>query len=63
MTTMTKMEKWGIDKFLAALNTTRFFAERQGKADFVQFRSILLRKGGLPPREGDTIGKGGGQCR
>jgi hypothetical protein len=33
----------------------RFFAERQGKADFVQFRAILLRKGGLPPCEGDTL--------
>jgi hypothetical protein len=25
------MEKWGINKFLAALSTARFFAERQGQ--------------------------------
>ncbi len=40
---------------LAALRTARFFAERKGKADFVQFRNILLRKGSLPPREGDEL--------
>jgi putative PIN family toxin of toxin-antitoxin system len=26
-----------------------------GQADFVQFRAILSRKGGLPPREGDML--------
>lgn len=40
---------------LDALQTARFFAERKGKADFVQFRSILLRKGTLPPCEGDEL--------
>lgn len=40
---------------LAALWASRFFAERQGKADFEQFRTILLRKGGQPPRDGDVL--------
>ncbi|EIJ34288.1 YlcI/YnfO family protein [Thiothrix nivea] len=40
---------------LAALRTSRFFAERRERADFVEFRRILTRQGGLPPCEGDSL--------
>lgn len=40
---------------LAALRASRFFAERRSRADFEQFRAILLRKNGQPPRDGDTL--------
>lgn len=40
---------------IAAMETERFFAERQGRTDRKAFRRILNRKGGEAPRPEDTI--------
>ena len=41
---------------ISALETERFFAERAKQADMEEFRAILLRPGGEPPRTGDDLG-------
>ncbi len=38
---------------LSAMNTAAFFAERAQRADMKEFRRILTRDGGEPPRAGD----------
>ena len=40
---------------IAAMETERFFAARQGRADRKAFRRILNRKGGEAPRREDVI--------
>jgi hypothetical protein len=40
---------------IAAMETERFFEERGNRAERKVFRRILNRKGGEPPRPGDTI--------
>lgn len=40
---------------LTALETARFFAERNERADMEGFRQILNREGGEPPRDGDEL--------
>jgi hypothetical protein len=40
---------------ISALNTAAFFEERREKADHKQFRRILNRKGGEPPKAGDEL--------
>ena len=40
---------------IAAMETERFFEEREGRADRKAFRRILNRKGGEPPRREDTV--------
>ena len=40
---------------LAAMNTATFFAERRARADFAAFNRLMRRKGGEPPRPGDTL--------
>lgn len=40
---------------IAAMETERFFAERQGRADREAFRRILNRKGGEAPQPADAI--------
>jgi len=41
---------------ISALETERFFAERVKQADMEEFRAILFRPGGEPPRIGDELG-------
>jgi len=41
---------------ISALETERFFAERAKQADMEEFRAILFRSGGEPPRTGDELG-------
>jgi hypothetical protein len=41
---------------ISALETERFFAERAKQADMEEFRAILFRPGGEPPRTGDDPG-------
>ena len=41
---------------IALMETERFFAERNERADRKAFRRILNRKGGEPPRPDDVIG-------
>jgi hypothetical protein len=38
---------------LAVMNTAKFFGERKARADLAQFKHVLKRKGGEPPRAGD----------
>ena len=50
---------------LAALETARFFSERQQRADVAQFDAVFLmmlfnREGGAPPRPGDEMPEVGG---
>lgn len=40
---------------LATLNSGAFFQERRSRANFEEFRRILQRSGGEPPREGDEL--------
>ena len=41
---------------ISALEIERFFAERAKQADMEEFRAILFRPGGEPPRTGDDLG-------
>ena len=41
---------------ISALETERFFSERAKQADMEEFRAILFRPGGEPPRTGDELG-------
>jgi len=41
---------------ISSLETERFFAERAKQADMEEFRAILFRPGGEPPRTGDELG-------
>ncbi len=41
---------------ISALETERFFVERAKQADMEEFRAILFRPGGEPPRAGDELG-------
>ena len=38
---------------ISALETEKFFAERAKQANMEEFRAILFRPGGEPPRTGD----------
>ncbi len=40
---------------LSAMETVRFFEERQSRADMDAFYRILTRTGGEPPRPGDEM--------
>ncbi len=40
---------------ISALETERFFAERAKQADIEEFRTILFRPVGEPPRSGDDF--------
>jgi len=40
---------------VSALQTARFFEDRRARADFKTFDTIMRRRGGKPPREGDEI--------
>ena len=40
---------------ISALETEKFFAERAKQANMEEFRAILFRPGGEPPRTGDEL--------
>lgn len=40
---------------ISVLETEEFFIERMSDVDLEQFRSLLFRDGGEPPREGDEV--------
>jgi hypothetical protein len=40
---------------ISALETEKFFAERAKQADMEEFRAILFRPVGEPPRTGDDL--------
>ncbi len=41
---------------ISALETEKFFAERDKNPDMEAFRAIIFRPGGKPPRTGDELG-------
>ena len=60
---LAKRDKTSMNQFIAlavaekisALETEEFFTKRAQNADLEAFKSILLRSGGVPPREGDDM--------
>ena len=44
-----------IELLLEALQTAKYFADRQARADFKAFDRIMKRRRGKPPREGDEL--------
>ena len=63
VTRLAKKEGTSINQFvvmavaekLSALETAAFFEERRKRADMKEFKRILTRQGGEPPRPGDEI--------
>jgi hypothetical protein len=60
---LSREDQTSINQFVAtavaekvsALETARFFADRMARADFAAFDSIMMRRGGNVPREGDEL--------
>jgi hypothetical protein len=60
---LSREDRTSINQFVAtavaekvsALQTARFFADRQARADFKALDKIMKRKSGRPPREGDEM--------
>jgi hypothetical protein len=60
---LSREDRTSINQFVAtavaekvsALETARYFSDRQARADFKAFDKIMRRKGGKPPRAGDEI--------
>jgi hypothetical protein len=60
---LSREDRTSINQFVAtavaekvsALETAKYFSDRQARADFKAFDKILRRKGGKPPRGGDEI--------
>jgi hypothetical protein len=40
---------------VSALQTAKYFADRQARADFKAFDKIMRRRGGKTPRQGDEM--------
>lgn len=60
---LSREDRTSINQFVAtavaekvsALQTAKYFTDRQAQADFKAFDKIMRRKGGGPPREGDEM--------
>jgi hypothetical protein len=60
---ISREDRTSINQFVAtavaekvsALETAKFFAGRQARADFKAFDKIMRRKSGRPPRAGDEL--------
>jgi hypothetical protein len=60
---LSREDRTSINQFVAtavaekvsALQTARFFVDREGRADFAAFDRIVRRRGGKAPREGDEM--------
>jgi hypothetical protein len=60
---LSREDQTSINQFVAtavaekvsALQTARFFADRNARADFAAFDKIMRRRGGKAPREGDEL--------
>lgn len=65
---LSREDRTSINQFVAtavaekvsALETARYFSDRQARADFEAFDRILRRSGGEPPRDGDEMPSGSG---
>jgi hypothetical protein len=54
-TSMNQFVVTAVAEKISALETARFFADHQARADFKAFDKLLKRQGGAPPREGDEL--------
>ncbi|MGA2182284.1 MAG: toxin-antitoxin system HicB family antitoxin [Bryobacteraceae bacterium] len=60
---LSREDRTSINQFVAtavaekvsALQTAKYFADRQARADFRAFDKIMKRKGGKTPRKGDEM--------
>jgi hypothetical protein len=60
---LSREDRTSINQFVAtavaekvsALQTAKYFADRQARADFKAFDRIMKRKGGKAPRKGDEM--------
>ena len=60
---LSQEDRTSINQFVAtavaekvsALQTAKYFADRQARADFKAFDKLMRRKGGETPRKGDEI--------
>jgi hypothetical protein len=60
---ISREDRTSINQFVAtavaekvsALQTAKFFADRQARADFRALDKIMKRTGGRPPRKGDEM--------
>lgn len=60
---LSREDRTSINQFVAtavaekvsAMETARFFADHEARADFEAFDRILRRRGGETPREGDEM--------
>jgi hypothetical protein len=60
---LSREDRTSINQFVAvavaekvsALETARYFSDRQARADFKAFDKIMRRKNGKAPREGDEM--------
>jgi hypothetical protein len=60
---LSREDRTSINQFVAtavaekasALQTAKYFADRQARADFKAFDEIMKRRGGRIPREGDEM--------
>lgn len=54
-TSLNQFVATAVAEKVAALRTASYFAERQGRADWVAFDRLMARGGGEPPRPGDEL--------
>ncbi len=54
-TSMNQFISIAVSEKLSALETASFFEERHQRVDMNEFRRILNRNGGEPPRTGDEV--------
>jgi hypothetical protein len=54
-TSINQFVSTAVAEKVSALQTAKYFASRQARADFKAFDKIMKRKGGKPPREGDEM--------
>jgi hypothetical protein len=60
---LSREDRTSINQFVAtavaekvsALQTAKYFMDRQARVDFKAFDKIMKRKGGVAPREGDEM--------
>jgi hypothetical protein len=54
-TSMNQFMATAVAEKVSALQTARYFADRQARADFAAFDKIMRRRGGEAPGEGDEV--------
>ena len=54
-TSMNRLVATAVAEKVPALQTAKYFADRQARADFKAFDKIMRRRGGKTPRKGDEM--------